>query len=185
MIAHANDRGVLFLETCTAEVSRPTASHNDFSRCEAVRKDSAVHVSLSSDSVVKQPGDRDPLTLRRTEGPPKPMTFRLSSEVWSHPLVRSFAGAPSRRRRAALRCGRYIGFGFLPCQHLRRHISTQRSKYSHRSNFWRNRSMLAALRGGRMRGKPRCTWPHLGHIPPSLFRVGERPVVVTRIKRIR
>ena len=36
--------------------SRPTASFRDCSLADAARKDSAVHVSLSSDSLVKQPG---------------------------------------------------------------------------------------------------------------------------------
>jgi len=55
------DDMVLFLETCTA-VSRPAASSPEKGKPspieEAARKDSAVHVSLSSDSLVKQPGDR-------------------------------------------------------------------------------------------------------------------------------
>jgi hypothetical protein len=52
---------VLFLETCTA-LSRPAAPSSVEGKPspveEAARKDSAVHVSLSSDSLVKQPGDR-------------------------------------------------------------------------------------------------------------------------------
>ena len=58
---------VLFLETCTAEVSSGRSSLKEGKPSpieEAARKDSAVHVSLSSDSLVKQPGDRgDPLSL--------------------------------------------------------------------------------------------------------------------------
>jgi hypothetical protein len=54
---------------------------------EAARKDPAVRVSLSSDSLVKQPGNREVPTLRRTEGPSKPahpnnrrIPFHYSSE---------------------------------------------------------------------------------------------------------
>jgi hypothetical protein len=44
-------------KTSTAEVSSMTVSCEKLlSRAKAVRKDSAVHVSLSSDSLVKQPG---------------------------------------------------------------------------------------------------------------------------------
>jgi hypothetical protein len=56
--------------------SRPAASFRDCSPADTARKDSAVHVSLSSDSLVKQPGDRgDPLSLvspesRRNSKPP-------------------------------------------------------------------------------------------------------------------
>jgi hypothetical protein len=55
----------MYLKTSTAKVSSMTASlaekaqlfWSQFSPVEeAVRKDSAVHVSLSSDSLVKQPG---------------------------------------------------------------------------------------------------------------------------------
>src|SRR3954452_19285447 len=54
--------GVTF-ETCTAEVFRPasTPSEPKFIRTIETRKDSAVHVSLSSSSLVKQPGSEDPL----------------------------------------------------------------------------------------------------------------------------
>ena len=55
----------MYLKTSTAKVSSMTASlaekaqlfwSQSFPFEEAVRKDSAVHVSLSSDSLVKQPG---------------------------------------------------------------------------------------------------------------------------------
>ena len=61
MIAHTDDM-VLFLETCTAEVSSGRIRGKDFSSRDAARKDSAVHVSLSSDSLVKQPESRRPST---------------------------------------------------------------------------------------------------------------------------
>ena len=51
---------MLFLETCTAVVSSGRLSDDQVALSveDAARKDSAVHVSLSSDSLVKQPGDR-------------------------------------------------------------------------------------------------------------------------------
>ena len=56
-IARANDHGVSLFKTCTAEVFRPVPIYENlkFSHSET-RKDSAVHVSLSSSSLVKQPG---------------------------------------------------------------------------------------------------------------------------------
>jgi hypothetical protein len=56
----ADNDGVTF-ETCTAEVFRPVSMQisRSFSTIET-RKDSAVHVSLSSSSLVKQPGSDDP-----------------------------------------------------------------------------------------------------------------------------
>jgi hypothetical protein len=63
--------GAMYLKTSTAKVSSMTASLAESAEPvrakpspfeEAVRKDSAVHVSLSSDSLVKHPGT---LRLRR------------------------------------------------------------------------------------------------------------------------
>ena len=56
----ANNDGVTF-KTCTAEVFRPASTPENlkFPTVET-RKDSAVHVSLSSSSLVKQPGSGDP-----------------------------------------------------------------------------------------------------------------------------
>ena len=65
---------VLFLETCTAEVSSGrllTVEGKPSPIEEAARKDSAVHVSLSSDSLVKQPGDRGDPPPRCAGKPPK------------------------------------------------------------------------------------------------------------------
>jgi hypothetical protein len=84
--------------------------------CEAVRKDFAVHVSLSSDSVVKQPGDRAIPLPGGTGEPPKPKTSERSSDVWSPLSVRCFAGAPSRRSKRRAVCGRYIVGGSQTCQ---------------------------------------------------------------------
>jgi len=54
------DDGVTF-KTCTAEVFRPASTPENLkSSVIETRKDSAVHVSLSSSSLVKQPGSEDP-----------------------------------------------------------------------------------------------------------------------------
>ena len=79
--------------------SRPAAP----SREEAARKDPAVHVSLSSDSPVKQPGtgrSRPPVNRRAVEA----RGLRSGSEAWSPNIseeLRRRAVAP-RRRRAEL-----------------------------------------------------------------------------------
>jgi len=54
---HSRDHSV-DLETCTAEVSSNDRAATDCSVKDTVRKDPAVHVSLSSDSLVKQPGTK-------------------------------------------------------------------------------------------------------------------------------
>jgi hypothetical protein len=60
----ADDDGVTFFKTCTAEVFRPIPiDENRSFQVTEIRKDSAVHVSLSSSSLVKQPGARKPLSL--------------------------------------------------------------------------------------------------------------------------
>lgn len=57
----ADNDGVTF-ETCTAEVFRPVSMLESRSPLTIeTRKDSAVHVSLSSSSLVKQPGAEAPL----------------------------------------------------------------------------------------------------------------------------
>jgi len=68
---------------------------------EAARKDSAVHVSLSSDSPVKQPGTARP-PPRRTGEPTKlepPIDFRrpdptISEELQRRAIAPSADGAP-------------------------------------------------------------------------------------------
>ena len=61
MIAHTIDRGVNLKRV--PPKSRSATSRDDRSSREAARKDSAVHVSLSSDLLVKQPGDEVVPTL--------------------------------------------------------------------------------------------------------------------------
>jgi hypothetical protein len=64
----ADDDGVTF-KTCTAEVFRPASTPENPSSLELMfpvietRKDSAVHVSLSSSSLVKQPGSENPTSI--------------------------------------------------------------------------------------------------------------------------
>src|SRR5262249_2800181 len=104
------------LKRKTAEVSSGRALSIE----EAARKDSAVHVSLSSDSPVKQPGH--PLLGTRPRcagGPSKLDRIRPKSDAWSPVSVRSFEVAPSRRGGGAP-WRPYIGFRYLPCQHLGR-----------------------------------------------------------------
>jgi hypothetical protein len=112
-------------ETSTAEVSSGHSSRSktkllskpDLRSRIAARRDSAVHVSLSSYSPVKQPGinmippSSEPESRR---SPTLPIWDRKLGHCLSEELRRR-AVAP-RRRRAE---GRYIGLGPLACQHLR------------------------------------------------------------------
>ena len=51
------NRSAMYLKTCTADVSSEAVPNEEFLlHARAARKDSAVHVSLSSDSLVKHPG---------------------------------------------------------------------------------------------------------------------------------
>ena len=99
----------------TAEVSSKAAPDKELlPRAEAARKDSAVHVSLSSDSLFKQPGNHGGPPLRQTGEPSKPVHPRTIGCCFTVP-VRSFRGAQSRRKRTARRKG-YIGFAPRHCQ---------------------------------------------------------------------
>ena len=63
----------MYLKTCTAEVSSKAALLEELLLHErAARKDHAVHVSLSSDSLFKQPGDH---------GDPNPPVNRRAVEA--------------------------------------------------------------------------------------------------------
>ena len=85
------------LKRKTAEVSsRPQTQKVSRSR-KAARKDSAVHVSLSSDSPVKQPGT-EPVPSPSKESRRSPR-FRGHRKLVHRISVRSFAGALSRRSR--------------------------------------------------------------------------------------
>jgi hypothetical protein len=92
----AGNDGVTF-KTCTAEVFRPASKDENRSfQVFETRKDLAVHVSLSSSSLVKQPGAREPLSHRwehREVIHPTTNNNRYLSAVDSLILVRSFTGA--------------------------------------------------------------------------------------------
>src|SRR4029077_8475510 len=112
------DHGVTLFKTCTAEVFRPISKdENRALQVFEIRKDSAVHVSLSSSSLVKQPGAGTPLPItgvfsrKSPKGPfrtPHSTTNdnRWLSAVESLILVRSFTGTKTclgrgpRQRRA-------------------------------------------------------------------------------------
>src|SRR5215470_7933802 len=81
-------RSAMYLKTCTADVSSEAIPNEEFLlHARAARKDSAVHVSLSSDSLFKQPGDHGDPHPSVAEEPAKPvhpnnyrMPFHCSSE---------------------------------------------------------------------------------------------------------
>ena len=97
----------MYLKTCTAEVSSKAALLEELLPHErAARKDPAVHVSLSSDSLFKQPGIMAIPTLRWTGEPSKPVHPNTIGYRFTIP-VRSFKGAQSRRKRTTRREGVY------------------------------------------------------------------------------
>ena len=82
----------------------------------AVRKDPAVHVSLSSDSLFKQPGDRrksPPPVARRVVEAHASENHRIPFHCSSEELQWRVIAPTTSGWRAD---GRYIGFGFMPCQ---------------------------------------------------------------------
>jgi hypothetical protein len=87
--------------------SRPAAP----SREEAARKDPAVHVSLSSDSPVKQPGTG--VVPPKAPESHRTRRFRWRSEPGQKHLSEGFIGAPSRRggRRTVERLYMLPAFG--------------------------------------------------------------------------
>jgi hypothetical protein len=97
-------RPAMYLKRVSAEVSSMTAPLEELLLHEgAVRKDSAVHVSLSSDSPIKQPGTMAVPAPRTTGEPSKPAHPKTIGCRFTIP-VRSFRGASSRRggRRAVV-----------------------------------------------------------------------------------
>jgi hypothetical protein len=103
----AGNDGVTF-ETCTAEVFRPVPKDENRSfQVFETRKDSAVHVSLSSSSLVKQPGIRRTLSHLREcrEGTHSTANDnRLLSAVDSLISVRSFTGTNTCLGRGPRQC---------------------------------------------------------------------------------
>lgn len=82
---------------------------------KATRKDPAACVSLSSYSLVKQPGNREvpyPLVTQRAIEARHPRTIGCRFTV----PVRSFRGAPSRRNAVQRADGPYIGQPTSGCQ---------------------------------------------------------------------
>jgi hypothetical protein len=90
---------------------------------KAVRKDSAVHVSLSSDSLFKQPGASQ-LRPRTTPEKPKARTSDAATRTWPRLNGRMLGhrvNSEGLRRRATALSGnapkkRYIVFGLRFCQ---------------------------------------------------------------------
>jgi len=116
----ANNDGVTYVNVYRRSLSS-SLNTGELRSCDPnlqvieTRKDSAVHVSLSSSSLVKQPGVRGPLSHRREPSSPwgghgRPHSTandnRWSSAVDSLILVRSFTGTKTclgqgpRQRRA-------------------------------------------------------------------------------------
>jgi hypothetical protein len=88
------------------------------SRSRAARRDSAVHVSLSSDSLVKQPGT---CAVPLSGEPESRRSSTLPIEIGSldHRIsVRCFTGATSRREADGAPYGFYIVSRRVGCQHL-------------------------------------------------------------------
>jgi len=120
---------MVLTETCTAEVSSDRSSSRRRQAFSAPRKRSAgtppstflflpIHLSNSPEiMVIPLPGDPG---SRRSPRLPNQIGCLVTLSV------RSFAGAPSRRRRAARRCGAYIVGWSQACQLPRRQISPQR-----------------------------------------------------------
>ena len=67
------------------------------------RKDSAVHVSLSSSSLVKQPGTRKSHSRGRES--PRTLFRRQMTTDWDRLLIHSSKRGASRARKHALACG--------------------------------------------------------------------------------
>ena len=91
-----------------------------------MRKDSAVHVSLSSYSLVKQPGT---VAVPLPGGPESRRSLKPPTEIGSFItiVVRSFEGAQSHRKADGAPYGGYIVAGMPECQHL----SPKASGFSH------------------------------------------------------
>ena len=95
----------MYLKTCTAVVSSEAVPNEEFLlHARAARKDSAVHVSLSSDSLFKQPGNHGGLhpSVSRRAGEAHAsenhrMLFHCSSEELQRRAIAPLAdGAPMR-----------------------------------------------------------------------------------------
>ena len=165
-------------------MSLPAAATNGFPFAKAARKDSAVHVSLSSYSPVKQPGTAEvPFPVSR-KAVVDASSLRLGSEAFSPSSVRSFEGASSSRKADGAPYGPvYRGAGTklstakprkfaLFALHQRAgfprivrgeiwlaEVGSQGTGAGRRLDFLRVLAVVPA---------PACR-PHLGHIPPTYF----------------
>ena len=97
----------MYLETLDRRSSRPAAIRAKVSLHEkAARKDSAVHVSLSSDSLVKEPGERCPPTyINRRLNLPPPIDFGCT---FHRNIVEEASEARHRTEAAAHRDPAYM-----------------------------------------------------------------------------
>src|SRR5262249_23288874 len=135
---------------------------------KAARKDSAVHVSLSSDSLVKQP---EPQRIRRGDANMATSMAGCSVTVGT---VRGFADAPTRRGGGAPK-RTYIGFSRGFCQPCRAQRSERKRQFlpvfaiavRHCGNAARVTRKSADYR--QIRHLSRAT-PYCGHIPRPILR---------------
>ena len=160
MYLETSDRRSLFHDR-----SRPK---NCFLSEGPVRKDSAACVSLSSYSLVKQPG---------SEACPHPSVARRAVEA-RHPRtvgwrftvpVRSFKGASSRRNAVAGADGPYIGGGPIRCQREnRKFFGTHFRRRANSREATRNGRDLCANR--HLVSPEQTSMPHRSHIRGTSYR---------------
>ena len=127
------------------------------------------------------------------EEPPKPDDIRPNIGADFTVSVRSFAGAPSRRRRAARRSGRVYRLGPSRCQQ-KRHSSLSKFRISRRQNLPATPQQCPIFAGLCAALRPhssavlaisshgwnrRCQWG-LPHASSTRDRRSRRPVVATR-----
>jgi len=102
----ADNDGVTFFKTCTAEVFRPVPIlRKPKPSVIETRKDFAVHVSLSSSKLVKQPGAMRHLSEERSssKGPPSPEGERLDLIFLSEGHQAAIRRSPAPRRERTSR----------------------------------------------------------------------------------
>jgi hypothetical protein len=153
---------VLFLETCTAEVSYPAATHNDCSHVrggpQGLRRPRFSFFRFTCQTARKP---KSPTLQQAPKGrrSPKPPT---ETGAWSHPEVRSFPrSSTAPQRRAALRRGGYIVGGSHPCQH------------TNSQNFFPPVLCGKSLVPQGYLGSRGPRAPHSRHIPPAFLASGE------------
>jgi len=136
---------------------------------EAARKDSAVHVSLSSDSLVKQPGDHGDPPPRYAGEPPK-----LKTSDRNRTTIHTI-GEELRRRAIAPKGGRRAVVAVYRGE--RATLSTaDLGKILGKLALW------IATPGAVPRGPPRALRAALAPHSSRVVCTGERPMVAARIK---